>query len=85
MLGIEKIDASEFGGYIQFVGQSRVDPVSLVQLVQEDSQTYRMRSAHRLQFRRELSDAAQKFKFIEELLTLLVSKPGSDDCRALAS
>ena len=85
MLGIEKIDASEFGGYIQFAGQSRVDPVSLVQLVQEDSQTYRMQSAHRLQFRTELSDVAQRFKFIEELLTLLVSKPGSDACRALAS
>jgi transcription-repair coupling factor (superfamily II helicase) len=85
MLGIEKIDASESGGYLQFVGQSRVDPVSLVQLVQEDSQTYRMQSAHRLQFRTELSDAAQRFKFIEELLTLLVSKPGSDTRRALAS
>jgi len=85
MLGIEKIDASEFGGYLQFAGQSGVDPVSLVQLVQEDSQTYRMQSAHRLRFRRELNDAAQRFKFIEELLTLLASKPGADACRALAS
>ena len=84
-LGIEKIDASESGGYLQFGGKSQIDPVSLVQLVQEDSQTYRMQSAHRLQFRRELGDAAGRFKFVEELLTLLVAKPGSDTRRAMAS
>ncbi len=81
MLGIEKIDVSEAGGYVQFGSQSRVDPVSLVQLVQEDGQTYRMQSAHRLQFRTELSDADQRFEFIGELLTLLVAKPGSDTKR----
>jgi len=85
MLGIEKIDASEAGGYIQFSGQSRADPVSLVQLVQEDGQTYRLQSAHRLQFRAELSDTIQRFKFIEELLTLLVAKPDADAQRAMAS
>ena len=85
MLGIEKIDVSEAGGYIQFGGQSRADPVSLVQLVQEDGQTYRLQSAHRLQFRAELSDAIQRFKFIEELLTLLVAKPDADAQRAMAS
>jgi transcription-repair coupling factor (superfamily II helicase) len=85
LLGIEKIDAAESGGYIQFGSRSRVDPVSLVQLVQEDGQTYRMQSAHRLQFRTDLSDSAQRFKFIEELLTLLVAKPGSESNRAMAS
>ncbi len=85
MLGIEKIDASEAGGYVQFGGRSRVDPVSLVQLVQEDGQTYRMQSAHRLQFRVKIGDADQRFKFVEELLTLLVAKPDADSQRALAS
>ncbi len=83
-LGIEKIDASEAGGYVQFGGQSRVDPVPLVQLVQDDGQTYRMQSAHRLQFRVELGDSAQRFKFIEELLKLLVAKPAADSQRAMA-
>jgi transcription-repair coupling factor (superfamily II helicase) len=83
-LGIDKIDASESGGYIQFGGRNRVDPVSLVQLVQDDGQIYRMQSAHRLQFRTDLGDAARRFKFIEELLTLLVAKPDSDARRALA-
>ena len=83
-LGIEKIDAAESGGYIQFGGQAQVDPVSLVQLVQEDGQTYQLQSAHRLQFRLDLSDVAQRFKFVEELLTLLVAKPDNDAHRAMA-
>ena len=83
-LGIDKIDVSESGGYIQFGGQSRVDPLALVQLVQEDGQTYRMQSAHRLQFRKDLGEASQRFKFIEELLTLLVAKPGAEKHQAMA-
>jgi transcription-repair coupling factor (superfamily II helicase) len=84
MLGIEKIDASEAGGYIQFGGQAKVDPVSLVRLVQQDGQTYRMQSAHRLQFRVNLTEAKQRFNFIEELLTLLVAKPDAGSPRAMA-
>ena len=83
MLGIEKIDASEAGGYIQFGGGAKVDPVALVRLVQDDGDTYRLQGAHRLQFRAELSDTAQRFKFIEELLTLLVAKPDEDAQRAM--
>jgi transcription-repair coupling factor (superfamily II helicase) len=84
-LGIEKIDASESGGYVQFGARSHVDPHSLVRLVQEDGQTYSMRSAHRLQFQEELGSTEDRFKFIEELLTLLVAKPVADSPQALAS
>jgi transcription-repair coupling factor (superfamily II helicase) len=83
ILGIEKIDASEAGGYIQFGSGAKVDPVALVRLVQEDGETYRLQGAHRLQFRVDLSDTAQRFKFIEELLTLLVAKPDTDAQRAM--
>jgi transcription-repair coupling factor (superfamily II helicase) len=83
-LGIDKIDASETGGYIRFGAQSLVDPVALVQLVSEDGETYRMQSAHRLQFRQDLSDHSLRFKFVEELLTLLVADTGSDSNRAMA-
>jgi len=85
MLGIDKIDASESGGYIQFGGQARVDPLALVQLVQEDNVTYRLQGAHRLQFSKDLTNAAQRFEFVEELLTLLVAKPAEESHRAMAS
>jgi transcription-repair coupling factor (superfamily II helicase) len=73
-LGIEKIDVARAGGYIVFGKRTRVDPVALVQLVQNDSQTYRMQGAERLQFRLEMPDDKDRFTFVEQLLQNLASK-----------
>lgn len=72
-LGIEKIDASERGGYLDFRGQTRVDPANLVQLVQNEGQAYRLQGAHRLQFRLDLSDPAARFSHVENLLDRLAT------------
>ncbi|MEX1266442.1 MAG: TRCF domain-containing protein, partial [Woeseia sp.] len=53
-LGIEKIDAADSAGYLQFGGEANVDPLRLVSLVQRKGQDYRMQGAHRLQFRRPM-------------------------------
>jgi transcription-repair coupling factor (superfamily II helicase) len=73
-LGIEKIDAADAGGYLVFGQQSHIDPVALVQLVQNDSQTYKLQGSHRLRFRQELSDLESRFKVVEELLEQLTIK-----------
>jgi transcription-repair coupling factor (superfamily II helicase) len=73
-LGIEKIDAARAGGYVVFGKRTRVDPVAIVQLVQNDSQTYRMQGAERLQFRLEMADDNDRFAFVEQLLQNLASK-----------
>ncbi len=73
-LGIEKIDAADGGGYIVFGSQSNIDPVALVQLVQNDSQTYKLQGSHRLQFRQDLSNLDARFKNIEKLLEKLAVK-----------
>lgn len=83
ILGIEKINASKSGGYIQFGDQSQIDLSSLVQLIYQDSQIYQMQGTHRLKFRINLSKVGQRFKFIEKLLTLLIEKPRSDTNRML--
>jgi transcription-repair coupling factor (superfamily II helicase) len=70
-LGIEKIDASRSGGYIAFGKRTRVDPVPLVHLVQNESQTYRMHGAERLQFRLEMPGDDDRFTFVEQLLEKL--------------
>ncbi len=67
-LGIEKIDASAQGGYVVFGDQSHIDPVALVQLVQNGSRKYRLQGSHRLQIREDLSDLAIRFELIENLL-----------------
>ena len=73
-LGIEKIDAADGGGYLVFAAESRIDPVALVQLVQNDSRTYRLQGSHRLRFQQELSILEQRFASIEKLLERLTVK-----------
>lgn len=73
-LGIEKIDAADKGGYLVFAQQSHIDPVALVQLVQNDSQTYRLQGTHRLQFRLDLTDLETRFRTIEKLHAQLAVK-----------
>ena len=70
-LGIEKIDASDAGGYLIFGPDSHIDPVALVQLVQNDSRKYRLQGSHRLQIRDDLSDLESRFATIENLLKTL--------------
>jgi transcription-repair coupling factor (superfamily II helicase) len=73
-LGIEKIDAAERGGYIVFGKQSKVDPVELIGLVQNDDQAYKLQGSHRLKFHQDLSNLDVRFKSIEKLLEKLAVK-----------
>jgi transcription-repair coupling factor (superfamily II helicase) len=45
----------------------------LVQMVQNESQVYRLQGAHRLQFRLDLSDTVVRFAAVEKLLDRLAS------------
>ena len=70
-LGIEKIDAADRGGFLTFAQHSRVDPVALIELVQNDSQSYKLQGSHRLQFRQDLSNLETRFALLEKLLEKL--------------
>jgi transcription-repair coupling factor (superfamily II helicase) len=77
-LGIEKIDLADAGGYFVFGPDSHVDPLALIQLVQSESQNYRLQGSHRLQIREELDDIDKRFATIENLLDRLTVKEGSN-------
>ena len=70
-LGIEKIDAADAGGYVVFGDDSRIDPVALVKLVQNDSRSYRLQGSHRLSFRLDLTEVDARFRAIEDLMGVL--------------
>jgi transcription-repair coupling factor (superfamily II helicase) len=70
-LGVEKIDAADNGGYLVFAAESHIDPVALIQLVQNDSRRYRLQGSHRLQITDDLVDVEKRFRAIENLLTSL--------------
>ena len=76
--GIEKIDAADRGGYLVFGQDSRIDPVALIQLVQNDSKRYRLQGSHRLQIKDDLDDLEKRFVTIENLLTRLMVKEDND-------
>lgn len=73
-LGVEKIDAADRGGYLNFGAESHIDPVALVQLVQNDSRRYRLQGSHRLQIIAELTDVEKRFREVENLLQHLAVK-----------
>ena len=73
-LGVEKIDAADKGGYLVFSAKSHIDPVALVQLVQNGDQSYKLQGSHRLQFRGDYADLEQRFSTIENLLDRLAVK-----------
>ncbi len=66
--GIKKIDANVNSGRIEFMTQTPIDPLSLVQMIQNEPQTYKLGGANRLQFTHNCSDADDKLDFIDELL-----------------
>ena len=70
-LGVEKIDAADSGGYLLFGEDSRIDPVALVKLVQNESMIYQLKGSHRLQFRLDLAEPEMRFEAIEKLLDRL--------------
>ena len=81
-LGIEKIDASDKGGYLVFGETPTTDPIELVNLVQNEGKVYRLSGAHRLQFRLDLSDEETRFKQIETLLGRLTPAEIEERMRA---
>jgi transcription-repair coupling factor (superfamily II helicase) len=73
-LGIEKIDAADKSGYVVFGTHSRIDPVALVQLVQNGTQAYKLQGSHRLQFRGNFGALSARFEAVEQLLARLAIK-----------
>ena len=70
-LGIVKIDASDKGGFLQFGSNSNIDPVALVQLVQNSPHDYKLQGTHRLQFHGDYGDIERRFLAVETLISHL--------------
>ncbi len=66
--GISKIDASAKQGRVEFSSHTAIDPLSIVKLVQERPQHYKLSSANQLQFFYGAESAEQKLEFIAEML-----------------
>ena len=76
--GIAKIDAGENGGYIEFTGNTTVNPMTIVSMVQNQPDIYRLSGATRLTFEQYLPESAQRIDWIAQLVQQL-GKPDSNN------
>ena len=70
-LGVVKIEANQENGQLEFAHDTKVDPFKLVQLVQRQSQRYRLQGTQKLRFTQPMANADKRFKAVEELLDAL--------------
>ncbi|MCV6590040.1 MAG: transcription-repair coupling factor [Marinobacterium sp.] len=67
-LGIRKIDANETGGRLEFSTDTNINPLTLVKMVQNQPQRYRLEGADKLRFTQDNNNPEQRFKVVEKLL-----------------
>lgn len=66
--GIRRIDANVSQGRLEFAAETRVDPLSLVQLIQKDPTHFRLSGANQLHFTHNCEEAEARLEFINDLL-----------------
>lgn len=67
-LGIRCIEAGPGGGSVDFKNSTRVNPLTLVKLVQSDPRAYKLAGATRLRFECQLDDPLERQQYVEQLL-----------------
>jgi transcription-repair coupling factor (superfamily II helicase) len=71
LLGVNKIDFGPESGVVEFASDTRVNPLSLVKLVQRFPQQYKLLGANKLKTLVELKAALPRITFVDELLDAL--------------
>ncbi len=73
-IGIAKLDAADKGGRLDFTSEPNVNPLTLVKMVQNQPQIYKLEGADRLRFSLQMDSADKRFNTIEKLLGELAVK-----------
>ena len=73
-LGISRIEAGATSGLLEFAKDTRVDPLTIVDMVQQDPRRFRLDGGVRLRFSQALPDAQARIGFVEELLARLARR-----------
>ncbi len=73
-LGITKLEANARGGLVEFSGDTKVDPLGIVKLVQSQPRAYKLEGANRLKFALELESSEKRLQCVNDLLDYLQPK-----------
>jgi transcription-repair coupling factor (superfamily II helicase) len=68
-IGISKLEANARAGRIEFTSDTRVEPLTIVRLVQSAPQLYKLEGANQLKFNLPMETADQRLHQVSELLT----------------
>ncbi|TCK08877.1 transcription-repair coupling factor [Marinobacterium mangrovicola] len=75
-LGIAKLEANDRGGRIEFTADTQVEPLTLVMLVQQQPNRYKLDGANALRFTLPMAKPEDRFHCIEGLLGQLTPNEG---------
>ncbi len=67
-LGIIKVEANSSGGKVEFAAATKVDPLTIVNLVQRQPQYYKLDGANKLRFFIETENSDSRLKTVNKLL-----------------
>ncbi|NQZ23121.1 MAG: transcription-repair coupling factor [Colwellia sp.] len=71
-IGIARIDAGPAGGSIEFSNDTKVDPMLIIGLIQQQPKIFKMNGANKLQFKIATEDSKSRFILITSMLNDLV-------------
>jgi len=74
-LGVRRLDLGPQGGSVTFEERSRIDPSTIVRLIQKHSREYRLEGPLKLRVTRQLATELSRFEFAGELLRRLGEAP----------
>ena len=76
-LGIARLDAGANGGKIQFATHTRIEPIKIVEMVQNHPDVFRLQSATELRFNVDMFSAEDRLSVVSNILDQLSPGPES--------
>ena len=74
LLGFRKIDAGSNGGRVEFSAETKIDPMRLVKMIQQQSKRFKLEGADKLRFVEDIKEPAARIAYVRELLLKLAGK-----------
>jgi transcription-repair coupling factor (superfamily II helicase) len=70
-LGIRRLELGENGGRIHFISQPKIDPMSVIRMIQSQPKLYSMDGSDKLRIRIPLPDTASRIRAARGLINTL--------------
>jgi transcription-repair coupling factor (superfamily II helicase) len=70
-IGISRIDAGPAGGSIEFSSDTKIDPMFIIGLIQQQPKIYQMEGGNKLKFKQVTEDAKARFVLITTMINEL--------------